>query len=319
MGRIVATIRQALGQGQASEQSYRNKGRTRPEPCTGMAETPKLSLFWGALLRAGLVALLVVLPALVIPSTPPELGQVLLLLGLFAGVIVLAEYTSAYPALIEFRFAAPFNRTRFMLLLLLVLCLSLLQRHVELAGGLAQSVALIASVCGRMFDFPFSPVRQLVAFLPDGTSPAAMMLVRDGASLALVLAMTVVAGFFTAIRMKLWPMGQGPFNVWINLPTFEPTAGNDVVARLQRQARFNISLGLIMPFLLPGLMMASALLIRPLDLTAPISYVWGIALWAFIPSALVMRGIAMGRVAHMIRASRRRLASGTEAGAFASA
>ena len=319
MGRIVARMRQAVGMAPAAEQNDRNKGHARPEPCAGMAESPKTSLFWGALLRAGLVALLVVLPALVIPSTSPEIGQVLLLLGLFAGLIVLTEYTSAYPAQIEFRFAAPFNRTRIMLLLLLVLCLSLLQRDLEFAGAIAQSVAMIASVCGSLLDFPFSPVRQLVAFLPDGTSPAAIILVRDGASLAAVLAVTVVVGFLTAIRLNLWPMGQGPFNVWINLPTFEPTAGNDVVIRLKRQARVNISLGLIMPFVLPGLVMASALLIRPLDLSAPVSYVWGIALWAFIPAALVMRGIAMGRVALMIRASRRRLASSTEAGSFVSA
>lgn len=319
MGRIVSIMRQGSERFWPREPSGTERGQHRPRQNTGMGNQPTLSLFWAALVRGLLVALLIVLPALVMPATPPEVAQVLLLLGLFAAFIVTAEYSSTYPALIEFRFAAPFNRTRFMLLFLLVLSLSLLQRHLEGGHGLSNQVAGIAALCGQLLDFPFSPVRQLTAFLPDGTDPQQALMVRDGAALGLVLAGTVLLGFVTAIRLKLWPMGQGPFNVWVNLPTFEPTAGNDVVTRLQRQAQVNISLGLLMPFVLPGLVMASALLIRPLDLTSPVSFVWGIALWAFVPAALVMRGMAMGRVANMIRVSRRRIASAAENGTFASA
>ena len=55
----------------------------------------------------------------------------------------------------------------------------------------------------------------------------------------MILAITVVAGFVTAIRLNAWPMGSGPFNVWINLPTFDPTYGGDVVDRVEagRQAQ----------------------------------------------------------------------------------
>jgi len=145
-----------------------------------------------------------------------------------------------------------------------------------------------------------------------------LLLVRDGAALGLILSTTTVLGFVAAIRLQIWPPGQGPFNVWINLPTFEPTAGNDVVLRLQRHARVNIALGILMPFILPGLVMASALMIRPLDFATPVSFVWGIALWAYAPAALVMRGVAMARVARMIRENRRRFADG-EGNAFVTA
>jgi len=323
MGRIVAILRQLADQIRRRPQNQRNnEGPGRAPQSMTMTEQPRLNTFTGALARAALVSLVVILPALVMPSIPPETAQVLLLLALFAGGVTLAEYTSSYPALVEFRFAAPFNRTRFALLTVIVVVLALLQRQAD-GGiglgttGLADSVAGIAALCGQMLDLPFSPVRQVVAFLPDGVSQAQMLLIRDGASLGLVLAVTTLAGFLLAIQLQLWPMGQGPFNVWINLPTFEPTAGNDVVLRLQRHARVNIALGLLMPYLLPGLVMASALMIRPLDLTAPVSYVWGIALWAFIPAALVMRGVAMARVARMIRANRRRYAD-ADPGAFAS-
>lgn len=305
MGRIVAILRQAVDPFRRHNEAEGPKGLRQQ---TGMTEPQAKTGFSGAIWRAALVALVVLLPALLIPSTAPETGQILLLLALFAGVVVMAEYASSYPALIEFRFAAPFNRTRFALLALQVVVLSLLYRSLGHGGALTELVAGIAMVCGQLLDLPFSPVRSLVALMPEGLTAAELALVRDGAALALVLAVTTIAGFITAIRLNVWPMGQGPFNVWINLPTFDPTAGNDVVLRLQRQAKVNVALGILMPFVLPGVVMASAYMVQPVDFAAPVSFVWGIAAWAFVPAALVMRGVAMARVARMIRANRRRFA-----------
>ncbi|WP_127110705.1 hypothetical protein [Pararhodobacter zhoushanensis] len=272
----------------------------------------------GAAARALLVVLLAIFPALVVPSTAPDTAQSMLLLAVFAGGIVFAEYATEYPGLIEFRYAAPFNRTRFALIAVLAVLLSLMQRNgVEpgLLGGLTISAA---NLCGQLLDFGISPVRLLIAALPDSTPPVHLDMVRDGAALALVLAITTVLGFVTAIRLNAWPMGTGPFNVWINLPTFDPTAGNDVVLRLQRHARINIALGVVLPFLLPAGVIASELLINPVTLLSPMGFVWGIVLWAYIPASLVMRGVAMARVAKMIRASRRRFAD-SEGNAFAAA
>lgn len=283
-----------------------------------MGDTKTRSHVPGALSRALLVVFVAIFPALAIPSTAPDTAQSMILLALFAGGIVFAEYSSEYPGLIEFRFAAPFNRTRFALVAVMALMLSLLQRNgVEpgILGGLATSAA---AVCGQMLDFMLSPVRLLLAALPGSADPDHIAQVRDGASLAFVLGVTTVLGFVTAIRLNAWPMGSGPFNVWINLPTFDPTAGNDVVQRLQRHARINIVLGIILPFLLPAAVLASELLIKPLTLLSPMGYVWGILLWAYVPASLVMRGVAMARVAHMIRASRRRFAD-SEGNAFAAA
>lgn len=272
----------------------------------------------GALSRALLVAALVMLPAFIVPSVPPEAAQLLLLLALFAGGAVLAEYASAYPALIEFRFAAPYNRTRFLLALLMAVSLSLLLRDPVTSGAVVGLVPVVAQVCGQMMDFAFSPARLLVAALPDGLDPAHLAQVQDAAALALTLGWATVAGFALAIRLNAWPMGSGPFNVWINLPTFDPTAGNDVVLRLRRHARINVALGIVLPFLLPGAVAASAVLVQPVTLESPLGFVWGIVVWAFVPVSMMMRGIAMARVARMIRENRRRFAD-TEGNAFATA
>lgn len=315
MGRIVAKLRQAVT---ILDRKKVSTGFHRPARGKSMDEPKAKSNVPGAVLRALIVGVLLVFPALIIPTTAPDTAQSMILLALFAGGIVFAEYASDYPGLIEFRFAAPFNRTRFALVALMVLLLALLQRNMSESGGLSALAAMLAGVCGQLLDFPGSPVRLLVAALPDDVPAAHLALVRDGAALAFVLAATTVAGFVTAIRLNAWPMGQGPFNVWINLPTFDPTAGNDVVLRLQRHARINVFLGLILPFLLPGALIASALLIKPLTLLSPMGFVWGIVLWAFFPAAMVMRGVAMARVARMIRASRRRFAD-SEGNAFATA
>lgn len=272
----------------------------------------------GAAARALLVVVLAVFPAIAIPSTAPDTAQSMILLALFAGGIVFAEYASEYPGLIEFRFAAPFNRTRFALIAVMAVLLALLQRHHVEPGLFSALAASAAGLCGQALDFAFSPVRLLLASLPADVAPEHALMVRDGAALALVLALTTVLGFVTAIRLNAWPMGNGPFNVWINLPTFDPTLGNDVVLRLQRHARLNVALGVVLPFLLPGAVIASELLIKPLTLLSPMGYVWGIVLWAYVPAALVMRGVAMARVARMIRASRRRFAD-SEGNAFATA
>jgi hypothetical protein len=282
---------------------------TEPQANTGLS---------GALMRAALIVLAAVLPALLIPQAAPETGQIVLLAGLFAAAVVFAEYASPYPALIEFRFAAPFNRTRFALLAVTAVLLALIQRGQVMAGPLPDLVTGFAALCGGLLDFPFSPVRLLLGALPASIAVEDALLVRDGAALAMVVAALTLAGFAAAMRMNLWPMGHGPFNVWINLPTFDPTAGNDVVERLLRQGRMNVMLGFLTPALLPGVVMVSGLMAQPIDFTAPINYVWGIALWAFLPTAMIMRGLAMGRVGRMIRANRRRLADG-EADGYATA
>ncbi|MCA0203769.1 hypothetical protein [Pararhodobacter sp.] len=272
----------------------------------------------GAAARALLVVVLALFPALVVPSTAPDTAQSMILLALFAGGIVFAEYASEYPGLIEFRFAAPFNRTRFALIALMTVLMALMQRNLVEPGILGGLATAAGALCGQILDFGLSPVRLLVNALPAAVPAEHLAMVRDGAALALVLAATTVAGFVTAIRLNAWPMGNGPFNVWINLPTFDPTAGNDVVLRLQRHARINIALGLVLPFLLPGAVIVSEVLVKPLTLLSPMGFVWGIVLWAYVPASLVMRGVAMARVARMIRASRRRFAD-SEGNAFATA
>jgi hypothetical protein len=133
--------------------------------------------------------------------------------------------------------------------------------------------------------------------------------VRSAAGVAYFISLITLAIFALLLRIDNWPTKNGAFNVWTNLPTFDPTVGGDVVARLERDARFNLALGFLLPFLIPAVVKLGGMGMGSLDLYYAPTRVWVMALWAFLPASLFMRGIAMTRIARIIREKRERNAA----------
>lgn len=260
----------------------------------------------GALVRAGLVALLIAMPSLLLPRIGPDAAQVTALLALFAAGLTIFEYASNYPSLVEFRDAPPFNRLRFGSLFLTVFLLTVLCRGQADPSGLTIFTGAVGAVIGNAIDFPYSPVQLVILSLPPEVSEAHVELVRAAAGIAYLTSLLTLAVFVIFIRAGGWPVRSGAFNVWVNLPTFDPTTGGDVVARLNRDARLNIALGFLLPFVAPAVAKAAAAVFTPFAMEAPQTLIWTVAAWAFLPSSLFMRGIAMGRIATMIENKRRR-------------
>ena len=73
--------------------------RTRPER-KGRSLISRLA---AAAARAILVALLIALPAMMLPQVRPDTTQIVALLALVAAMLTFVEYVSDYPSLIEFR------------------------------------------------------------------------------------------------------------------------------------------------------------------------------------------------------------------------
>jgi hypothetical protein len=263
-----------------------------------------VSRLTGALVRAILVALVIATPALMLPGMGPDTRQIAALIALFGALLTFFEYASVYPGLVEFRDAPPFNRIRYMALLASVFLLSTLVRSSTDPTALSRLVEVTGAAVTRSIDFPFSPVRLLVLMLPEGSSPEHLQQVRSAAGLSYVISLTSLGYFVLILRTMGWPHSAGGFNVWVNLPTFDPTAGGDVVARLRRDARLNVALGFLLPFLVPAAVKAAASVFSPVTLDSPQTLIWTVIAWAFLPASLFMRGIAMGRVAEMIEARR---------------
>jgi hypothetical protein len=168
------------------------------------------------------------------------------------------------------------------------------------------AITQVGDAVGTAIDFPYSPVRLVLLLLPAQADPHEVFVLRAAAGLAYLISLMTLGIFVVLTRAHFWPWPGTAFNVWVNLPTFDPTAGGDVVTRLERDARFNIALGFLLPFLAPAVFKAASTGFIPVSLDNPQMLIWTMAAWSFLPASLFMRGIAMGRVADMIRASRAR-------------
>jgi hypothetical protein len=264
-----------------------------------------VSRLTGALVRAVLIMVLVATPSLLLSDVGTDTRQMVALIALFLGALTFVEYASTYPSLIEFRHAPPFNRIRFLSLFVTVFVLSLIAREDAAPGQLTQLLQAIGAMMGDMLDFPYSPVRLVVLTVSAELGPEHLALVRTAAGICYIVSLVMLSVFVLYIRTGHWPARGASFNVWLNLPTFDPTAGRDVVYRLERDARVNIALGVLLPFLMPAVVQAATSGIGPVTLDNPQVLIWTMAAWSFLPASLFMRGIAMGRVAEMIREQRR--------------
>ncbi len=274
-----------------------------------------ISRLSGAVVRAILVVLLIATPSVLLPGVSADGKQIVALVAIFGAALTIFEYASSYPGLIEFRDAPPFNRIRFLSLFSTVFLLSLITRGNFEPTTLTQFVQAVGGLIGYAIDFPYSPVRLVVLMLPENTSAAQIVLVRTTAGMSYLISLLTLAIFLIVLRLQNWPSVNGSFNVWVNLPTFDPTAGKDVVSRLERDARINIALGFLLPFLTPAAVKAAASLFGSVSLSNPQTLIWTVSAWAFLPASLFMRGIALAKVAEMIAAKRRRTYAKAEADA----
>ncbi len=259
----------------------------------------------GAAIRGLLVALMVLTPALYLPVSTLNGTEIVVFLAILAFILTFSEYNSAFPSFIEFRDAPPVNRLRFVGLTSMVTFLTLICKDMYSPTELTNLFYAMGLAVANVADFPYSPVRLVVLVLPSDASVALIELVRICASIAYVAALVTIASFFYAVKMRGWPTGNGAFNVWTNLPLFDPTKGVDVVTRLQRDGRLNISIGILLPFLIPAMIKLLSSFVMPISLANPQTLIWTLSAWAFLPASMIMRGMATLRIAALIVDKRR--------------
>lgn len=259
----------------------------------------------GAIVRAVFVVLLIATPALLLPGLGPDTTQIVTLVALFAATFTLFEYASTYPGLIEFRYAPPFNRMRFVALFGTVFLLTVIFRGETVPTTLTHVITSLGALVGQVIDFPFGPWSLLLHSLESSMTADELATVKAAAGISYVISLVMLVVFVVVMRVSDWPVSAGTFNVWVNLPLFDPTTGGDVVQRLNRDARINLVLGLLLPFIVPGLARFGTGMFDPERFLTPQPLIWMFALWSFLPASMFMRGIALKRVAAMISDQRR--------------
>ncbi|MGB7319134.1 MAG: hypothetical protein WBC85_14315 [Planktotalea sp.] len=250
--------------------------------------------------------LLVATPTLILSGSTGEGSQLVVFFGALAGLFTFTEYFFKYPSIVEFRFAAPFNRHRFVTIFAMVILITLVCKGVFAPTSLTLTVKHWGDLLGRAIDVPYSPVRLVVLMLHDNASVELVEIVRTAAGLAYSISLLSLVIFVLLVRVAKWPSNSGAFNVWVNLPLFDPTGGGDVLIRLKRDANINIIFGFLLPFLIPAVVKTATDLVGNLSMDDPQTLIWTMSAWAFLPASMIMRGMAMGRVAEMIEEKRRR-------------
>ncbi|MGZ9809397.1 hypothetical protein ACXN5S_02935 [Pseudoroseicyclus sp. H15] len=273
----------------------------------------------GAIFRAVLVILAMSAPAMLLPGSSADLRMTVMLVALFAGVFTFIEYNISYPSLVTFRDAPPFNRIRFGGLAAILLVLPLMQPALGHESALRSLVVALGRLLSEGLDFPYSPVRLTVLMMPQDAPAALLEAVRISAAMAYFISLAMLVVFIVTQRLTRWPLNRGGFNVWVNLPTFDPTSGGDVVERLGRDAMLNLVAGFLLPFVIPALVKLASNLFDPLILADPHTLIWMMTAWAFIPASLLMKGVALARLAQMIRVQRLRGAGRAGEGELAAA
>ncbi len=253
----------------------------------------------GASVRAALVAITVAVPAVMLPDVSPLTAELSILLASIAAAFVIIEYGFTSPSLIEFRFAAPYNRCRFAILVALLLLLVLAFR----GSGQATATTLMVSSVGHasfaFWDFAYSPLHSFLS-LSQTAGPESQKLLAHAAGLALSVAAIGVI-FLSAVVWKFaWPLGRENFNLWVNMPTFDVSSGRDALPDLRRTAFMSMIFGLSFPYLAPQAALAFLGPLQPVSTSNSQFLVWLIAIWCFVPAAAVLRGVALMKIVSLI-------------------
>ena len=245
--------------------------------------------------RAAVVTAVVVAPSLILVDAPggAPSGGMALLAGAAAGLFTWHDYAARSPALVELRDAPPYNRARFLLF-----AASLLTAAVALGGPgpLADLLAVVGLLLAKLLDLPGSPLRMVPL---EGWTPEAARAFRIAFGLAFACAGAGAVWTARALGRDGWPGRVAGANLWVNLPTVD-AAEDGLIARLRRDAAVNLGLGIAAPYLVPSA--AIALGLPPLAGADAIVVVWVVTLWAVIPACLILRGLALRRLAAVLAA-----------------
>ncbi|MEL6583227.1 MAG: hypothetical protein AAFQ36_05300 [Pseudomonadota bacterium] len=243
-------------------------------------------------------------PAFLLPGASRTGQEISLIMGALVAVFTLFEYASTQPGLIDFRFAPPYNRFRFFTFSVVVIGLLFLCRATEGVDPFAGALLAFADQLVALLSFQFSPLTLAIALVASGGDEAFVALVSRAGAMSLILSGMGLVFFTVFIWLLRWPAERESFNLWVNLPTFDPTVGKDVSWRLRRGGLINVMVGMALPYATLAIVSRSGGWFDPAALANYQSLIWGCVLWAFLPVVIFIRGMAMLKIAWLIDRAR---------------
>lgn len=251
---------------------------------------------FASILRGFAVGFVLLVPSLMLVNVSSDATYFVLISSLLMGFIVFSDYYNSYPSILEFRDAPPFNRIRFLHGILSVYCVAGVFEDFIFGSG-TSNLGQFSMFLGRILDFTESPIDMLMMSIPSDLPKPVYQSIRAAGGVTLGLSLVSILAFWAYIKTTNWPVARGQFNVWVNLPMMDPTRGKDLAKRMRRRAQINIGLGMVCLFAVLILFKTVSLIFGNTLFQDLIVLIWIIILWGGIPTTMIMRGLAMARLA----------------------
>lgn len=243
----------------------------------------------------------VVIPSLLLPSASQGAVEFSLIIGGIIAMFTLFEYGTQSPGFIDFRFAPPYNRFRAFTIAIQIIVITLVCRAVEL--GLNNATVLDwAQNLAVVLDFKYSPVASAINLILEGAgfsdTSAVLLVYTTSISFTVGLGLTLL--FSALLWVFKWPLDRENFNLWVNMPMFQPSEGASVAKRLKRDAVINLIMGIVLIYALPYILVYGFDWLSPDIFESNQVMIWVTALWVFVPSTLLARAAAMLKIARIL-------------------
>ena len=204
-----------------------------------------LTKFYFAVLRASLVALIILLVSSDIENLGTAEGDlfVIFLAGI-TFILTVFEYTAKTPAILEFRYARPYNLFRAIIALVTILTLLGLS---ELPTTLLPEGSVLWDVYNLLASAPFPGYFIMQSLDYDPTVDPFWLYDNIIPAWSVGFVTAIVGGIW--LWISNWPLGRDGFDLWQNMPNFHPTSGKRATELLLRTVAFYALTILLFPFL----------------------------------------------------------------------
>lgn len=254
--------------------------------------------------RAIMVMAVIAAPAFLLPGASRTGQEISLIMGGIVALFTLFEYASVQPGLVDFRYAPPYNRFRFFSFAAILIALVFLCRATVGADEFSDALLALVDTLVSLVSFPMSPLNLATNLLAEGGEAGFVELIQRAGALSLFMSLVALVFFTLFIWVLRWPAERQSFNLWINLPSFDPTVGKDISWRLRRSGLANVFIGLALPYAVLAIVSRSGGWFEPSALANYQPLIWGCLLWAFLPVVIIIRGMAMLKIAWLIDKAR---------------
>jgi hypothetical protein len=248
----------------------------------------------GALVRALIVAMIIIIPSAAVSAGATQAQVFTFTFAVLASSIVFVEYLVEAPAILEFRFASPYNRLRMLVCAVLALVLALsLSTNILMTEGILTTLGIISE---KVMEGWGSPATLIVtAFNLDDAD--LHNVVFRAASFTFCMGFFFAFLFGSYVWLGAWPLSKRGFNLWPNMPSFTARAGQKASTKILQVAILSIALAITLPYIFPvAVRYGRENLGLNYDDNTLLLY-WIILLWALAPAMAMFRAISLMKLA----------------------